>query len=372
MTRARLVLILAAFTALTGLAEAQQPPNVLSPEVHDDRRVTFRFHAPEARAVSVVAMENQPDAAMTKGADGVWSATVGPLSPAIYSYAFRVDGATVTDPRNPKVKIWLVSNSMVEVPGSPAAATEVQNVPHGTLHEHTYHSASLDESRGVVVYTPPGYDQTASRRYPVLYLLHGFGDNQEAWTDVGRAHVIADNLIAAGTAEPLVIVMPYGHGISPLRRGQMPPAEWARNDERFKTDLVKDVMPLVERTYKVETTPAKRAVAGLSMGGGQSLSLGLASDGRFAYVAGFSSGAPQGDLDTVFEHIAGNPAAFNERTKLLWVGCGDKDFLLERNRKFVDWLKTTGVKHTYEETEGAHTWPVWRDYLQRVLPLLFR
>ncbi len=309
---------------------------------------------------------------MAKGAEGVWTATVGPLPPAIYSYAFRVDGALVTDPRNPKVKIWLTSNSMVEVPGSPPPATQVQNVPHGTLHEHTYFSKSLEETRGIVVYTPPGYDQTARQKYPVLYLLHGFGDNQEAWTDVGRAHVIADNLIAAGRATPLVIVMPYGHGISPLRRGQMPPAEWAQSNERFETDLLQEVLPFVERTYKVETAPARRAVAGLSMGGGQSLSLGLASDTRFAYVAGFSSGAPQGDLNAMFKHIADNPAEFNRRVKLLWIGCGNKDFLLDRNRKLVDWLKTTGVTHTYVETGGGHTWPVWRDYLQQVLPLLFK
>jgi enterochelin esterase-like enzyme len=347
-----------------------QAPEFKSVEVAPDRRVTFRFLAPKAAEVSVVSMEGQPPAPMTKDAQGLWSVTVGPLAPAIYSYMFNVDGATVTDPLNPRVKVWLVSNSMVEVPGDPPQATQVQDVPHGVVHAHTYSSKSLGETRGLVVYTPPGYDTPSTKAYPVLYLLHGFGDNQGAWTDVGRAHVIADNLIAKGAIVPLVIVMPYGHGLSPADRRARGP-EWAQNDIRFTKDFLEDVIPFAERTYKVATTPDRRAIAGLSMGGGQSLTIGLQHPELFHWVMGFSSAAPEGDLTTLFPQAV-KAAEFNKASKLLWIGVGKDDFLLKRNQTFDKWLTDTGVTHTYMETAGAHNWLVWRDYLQQMLPKLFR
>ena len=347
-----------------------QVPEFKSVEVASDRRVTFRFLAPKAQEVSVVAIENQPAAPMTRNADGVWSVTVGPLPPAIYSYAFKVDGAQVTDPMNPRVKVWLVSNSMVEVPGDPPQATQVQDVPHGVVHAHTYSSKSLGETRGVIVYTPPGYSPSAAAAFPVLYLLHGFGDDQRAWTDVGRAHVIADNLIAARAIVPLVIVMPYGHGIPPTDR-RARGAEWAQNDIRFTRDLLEDVMPFVERSYRVASDPDHRAIAGLSMGGGQSLTIGLQRQDLFHWVIGFSSSAPEGDLAALFPKVAA-AAAFNKESRLLWIGVGKDDFLLKRNQAFDQWLTATGVTHTYVETAGAHTWLVWRTYLQDVLPKLFR
>jgi enterochelin esterase-like enzyme len=350
-------------------ASAQDVFTPASPEVHPDRTVTFRLKAPEAKAVSVVAIETLPPAAMTKDDKGIWTATVGPLPPAIYSYAFQIDGATVTDPRNPNVKVWIQSNSMVEIPGSPATVTEIQDVPHGAVHLHTYKSASLNAIRGLVVYTPPGYDPTSATRYPVLYLLHGFGDNQRAWTDVGRAHVIADNLIAAKRAVPLVIVMPYGHGVSPEEaRG----GRFGDNNERFMADLERDVMPLVEKAYRVASTPERRAVSGLSMGGGQTLTLALRRQDLFRWAGAFSSAIPDGDLKACFAKAAGDPAAFNAHQKLLWIGIGKTDFLFERNQVFDKWLTETGIKHEYVVTGGGHTWLVWRDCLERLLQRLFR
>lgn len=352
-------------------AAAQFDMSVVSPEVHPDGRVTFRLHAPDATAVTVVAVENHAPAPMTKDADGVWSVTIGPLGPAIYSYAFRIGGATVTDPRNPNVKVWLTSNSMVEVPGNPPRATEVQDVPHGTVHHHLYGSTSLDETRGLVVYTPPGYDTAAATRFPVLYLLHGFGDNQGAWTDVGRAHVIADNLIAGGRALPLVIVMPYGHGVPPSRAAGNPP-RWNENNERFLADLEKDVIPFVERTYRVETSPDRRAVAGLSMGGGQTLLLAMKRQDLFRWAGAFSAGVPEGDPNEVFTEAARDPDTYNTRQRLLWIGCGKDDFLFDANQRLNAWLTKTGIRHEYVVTEGGHTWLVWRDYLESLLPKLFR
>jgi enterochelin esterase-like enzyme len=349
--------------------DAQDVFNPHSPEVHADGSVTFRVKAPDAKAVSVVAIETLPAAAMTKDDQGIWSVTVGPLPPAIYSYAFQIDGATVTDPRNPDVKVWIQSNSMVEIPGSGASMTDV---PHGTVHAHTYKSSITGGLRGLVVYTPPGYDPAASKTYPVLYLLHGFGDNQRAWTDVGKANVIADNLIAAGKAVPLVIVMPYGHGVPPEQAGAGTPGR-DENNERFFKDFETEVMPLIERTYHVGTTPDQRAVAGLSMGGGQTLTFGLKRQDLFHWAAAFSSAVPEGDPKMFFDRAAADPKAYNAAQKLLWIGVGSKDFLYDRNQAFDNWLTATGITHEYVVTDGgAHTWLVWRAYLEQVLAKLFR
>ncbi len=340
----------------------------VSPEVHADGTVTFRVKAPAATAVSVVAIETLPATPMKKDDNGIWSATVGPLTPAIYSYAFQIDGATVTDPRNPNVKVWIQSTSMVEIPGSVAS---LRDVPHGTVHLHTYTSPVTGNARGVVVYTPPGYDPGSTRAYPVLYLLHGFGDNQRAWTDVGKANVIADNLIGDGTAVPLVIVMPYGHGVPPERASGGTQGR-DDNNTKFMQDLESQVMPLVEKSYHVATTPDRRAIAGLSMGGGQTLSLGLRRQDLFHWAAGFSSSIPDGDLKTFFSKAAADPAAFNATQKLLWVSVGKEDFLFDKNQAFDAWLTATGIKHKYVVSGGGHTWLNWRDYLQQVLPLLFK
>jgi enterochelin esterase family protein len=284
------LVVVGAWCAPPGL-EAQDFFNPHSPEVHADGTITFRVKAPEAKTVSVVAIETLPPAPMTRDEAGIWSVTVGPLAPAIYSYAFQIDGAVVTDPRNPNVKVWIQSNSMVEIPGS---AATLGDVPHGVVHMHTYKSGVTGTERGLVVYTPPGYDAARSETYPVLYLLHGFGDNQRAWMDVGKANVIADNLIAAGRAVPLVIVMPYGHGVPPEDAGAGTPGR-GENNARFLKDLETEVMPLVEKSYHVATTPERRAVAGLSMGGGQTLTLGLKRQDLFRWAAAFSSAVPEGD-----------------------------------------------------------------------------
>jgi enterochelin esterase-like enzyme len=373
----RLLPILTLFGLIAGVWWAPPPASAqdfftpVSPEVHGDGTVTFRVKAPDARSVSVVAIETEPAAPMTKDASGIWSVTVGPLAPAIYSYAFQIDGATVTDPRNPNVKVWIQSNSMVEVPGTPPRAAEVQDVPHGTVHLHTYKSSSLGTIRGMVVYTPPGYDPAAATAYPVLYLLHGFGDNQRAWTDVGKANVIADNLIAAGRAVPLVIVMPYGHGVPAEQAGRGAQGQ-DENNQRFFDDFERDVMPLVEKTYHVATTPDRRAVAGLSMGGGQALAFALNRQDLFHWAAAFSSAVPEGDPASAFGKAAASPASYNGRQKLLWVGVGRDDFLFQRNETFDAWLRKTGITHEYVVTGGGHTWLNWRDYLERVLARLFK
>ncbi|MCS6952449.1 MAG: alpha/beta hydrolase-fold protein [Bryobacterales bacterium] len=351
----------------------QAPPPVVSPEVHPDRRVTFRFRAPNAKEV-LLAREGAPRVAMQRDEQGIWSVTVGPLEPDLYGYSFVVDGVGLVDPSNPLMKPNLLNTqSMVHVPGPPSLPWELNDVPRGTVHRHFYRSQVVGDDRDYYVYTPPGYDPAGKVRYPVLYLLHGYSDDARAWTEVGRAHVILDNLIAQGKARPMVVVMPLGYGAPEIVSRSGPPLRnpelRKRNYDRFRDALLTEMIPQVERTYRVLTDRTARAIAGLSMGGAESLYIGLNALERFAWIGAFSTGGLGEDFAATFPNL---DAKANAQLRLLWIGCGTEDFLLELNRKFRQWLTAKGVKHTAVETPGAHTWMVWRRYLAEFAPLLFR
>ena len=340
-------------------AGAQRRDAPIWPQVGADRTVTFHLRAPQAQRVSLNASFLSEPRAMTKDADGLWSVTSGPLAPEIYEYDFTVDGLTIPDPANPFVKVWRrQSRSMVLVPGNPPAFFEEQNVRHGAVHVRRYHSRSLDVTRGLYVYTPAGYETKPQETYPVLYLLHGGGDTEDAWTIVGRANVILDNAIAAGRTKPMIVAMPYGHT----------PGAGAGNRQAFAADLIGDVIPLVEKHYRVRAGAANRAIVGLSMGGGQSLRIGLGHPDLFAWIGAFSSSAPSQEEQ---EKLLAKPEELNEKLKFLWVGCGRKDFLFDRNQQFRRALDAKGVKYTAHITDGGHEWRLWRRYLNEILPLLF-
>mgnify|MGYP001814986174 FL=1 len=254
---------------------------------------------------------------------------------------------------------------MVEIPGDPPPLTELQAVKHGTTHRHLYDSSVTESHRAAVVYTPPGYSPERAEPYPLLVLCHGFGDDETAWTEVGRAHLIVDNLVAAGTIEPLVIAMPNGHPIPLMKRGEEDYDE--RNTEAMLLDVVEELLPLVESNYHVATTSQRRAIAGLSMGGGHAISIGMSHPDLFAAIGAFSSAAPEGDL--AVHHPSWLPVnnPTSSQRQLFWIACGEDDSLLQRNRSFNDELNRQGITHTYVETKGDHSWPVWRDYLPRFL-----
>ncbi|MGA2618224.1 MAG: alpha/beta hydrolase-fold protein [Thermoguttaceae bacterium] len=342
----------------------------VSPEVHADGQITFRLRAPKAEKVAVIceAVGTQP---MTKDAGGLWSLTVGPVPPGIYDCQFDVDGLRITDPASPNVfGNRQGSRGYVEVPGPPGhpRSDEWRDVPHGTVTIHWYTSKVSGARRRVHVYAPPGYPQDTSKRYPVLYLLHGSGDNDSHWMLLGRAGVIADNLLADGRAVPMLIVMPDGHVADRSREREA--GSRSRGRELFEKDLLQSVLPLVETNYRAAADAQHRAIVGLSMGGGQSIGVGLGHLDQFAWVGAFSA-AVSGD-DSVLAPLRGDPAAANQKLKLLWIGVGKDDFLLARNREFVKALDELKIRHTYQETEGSHAWGVWRGYLARFLPLLFR
>jgi len=358
---------------------------IVSPEVQADRRVTFRLRAPGAKEVSVSGEWGGGPKAMTRDEQGTWSVTVGPLAGDIYGYSFSVDGFQTIDPGNPAIKpMRSPRTSILEVPGDPPRFHEFQDVPHGTVRIHDYRSRSLSRRRGLYVYTPPGYDGDPHVRYPVLYLLHGAGDNDATWTTFGRAHLIIDNLLAQGKVKPMLIVMTDGHA-APFGRPPGPPpgqpagaaagrpagpgAGMSRNIEVYERDLLENVIPFVETNYRVRTEAANRAIAGLSMGGGQSLTIGLNHPDRFAWVGGFSSAVfnPETTLAPAFK----DPKATDSALRVLWIACGKDDRLLENNQRLSSLLKDKSIHHDFLTTEGGHSWPVWRRYLAEFAPLLF-
>jgi enterochelin esterase-like enzyme len=368
------------FAATASLSLAQAPqraqpslPPLISPEVRPDHRVTVRFRDPNAKEV-MLAREGAQPVAMQKDDQGVWSATTESLEPDYYGYSLVADGASLIDPSNPLMKPNLLfTESMMHVPGPSALPWEINDVPHGTLHHHFYRSGVVGDDRDYYAYTAPGYDPTAKQLYPVLYLLHGFSDDASGWTAVGLANVILDNLIAQGKAKPMIVVMPLGYGAPEmLARGSAAFRDASlrqRNMERFRDALLGEVIPQVEKTYRASTDPNFRAIAGLSMGGAESLFVGLNAPDRFAWVGSFSAGGLGEDFDPEFPSL---DSKANAQVRLLWIACGTGDRLIEPNRKFREWLTSKGIHHTDIETPGKHTWMVWRRNLATFTSMLFQ
>jgi enterochelin esterase family protein len=355
-----------------------------STEVAADGKVTFRIYAPKADEVSVGG-DFGSGGKMTKDDKGVWSITVGPLSPDYYSYTFTVDGVRTVDPKNAMVKPGVASlESMFLVPGEAADFEATKDVPHGEVRAAWYRSGTLDALRRVHVYTPPGYEG-GSEKYPVLYLLHGGGDDDAGWSTIGRAGFILDNLIAAKKSVPMLVVMP--NGSLPFPRdlparpapGSAPSPEFRAAMEtlqnRFTDELMKEVVPFVERTYRVKSGAENRAIAGLSMGGGQALRVITTRPGRFSYIAIWSAGLFGRNADDWANRNAeflSGAGSFNKGVKLLSICVGDKDFALAGTKELSEALRSHGIEHELHVSGGGHTWINWRHYLSELAPRLFR
>jgi len=351
----------------------RRPAPLNSPEVHADGSVTFRFRAPNAVEVKL-ALEGSEPLSMQKGEQGVWSVTTAALTPDYYGYSVVADGVWLIDPENPLlVPNLLTPASAVHVPGPPSLPWDLNNVPHGEIHHHFYKSKVATDDRDYYVYTPAGYDSAAKKTYPVLYLLHGYSDDASGWTAVGHANVILDNLIAQGKAKPMIVVMPLGYGT--MEFVHMGWDAWshidlrAKNFDNFREALLTEVMPRVESEYRITKDRKARAIAGLSMGGSESLLTGLINLDKFSLIGAFSSGGIPEDFQKTFPAL---DAKANQQLHLLWIACGSEDGLIKVNRNLREWLKTKGVKATEIETPGAHTWMVWRRNLTELVVLLFR
>jgi len=351
---------------------------LVSPEVLSDHRVTFRIYAPKATEV-ILRGEWMPMQGMVisgeklvKDDQGVWSITVGPLTPDVYRYSFSVDGVKVVDPKNPGVTEGITNpDSIFEVPGKETEFEDLEPVPHGDLRIVWYPSSSLGTIRRMHIYTPPGYEGSG-RRYPVLYLLHGGGDNDTGWYTIGRANFILDNLLAQGKAKPMVVVMPFGHTVG-INMNDIA-ASITRNTAGFTDDLLKDIIPYVEKNFRVETGKDGRALAGLSMGGMETLSVGLSNLDKFSYLGVFSAGIFPWDQDFEkrYQQVLESPET-NTRLKLFWIACGAQDSLAyPGTKKLVDLLSQHGIKYELRESDGGHTFMNWRHYLAEFAPKLFR
>lgn len=363
------------------------PAGLVSPEVKEDRTVTFRLHAPNAKEVKITgdwmpAQGWTPGAeAMTKEEKGVWTYTTKPLESDLYSYSFLVDGLKITDPNN----VYLIRDvatvfNVFIVGGGKGDLYQVNKVPHGSVTRRWYDSPGNEKVRRITIYTPAGYE-TSQEKYPVLYLLHGMGGDEEAWIALGRTSQILDNLIAQGKAKPMMVVMTNGNVFQEAAPGesslglykptfQLPNTMDGKFEETFG-----DVIRFVESNYRVIADKKGRAIAGLSMGGYHSLHISRYYPNTFDYVGLFSAAIMPDQKATSKVY-----ANFDETLKkqmangyqLYWIGIGKIDFLFKANQEYRAKLDQMGMKYTYVETEGGHTWTNWRVYLSQFVPLIFK
>jgi enterochelin esterase-like enzyme len=361
---------------MAALAHGQASASFKSNEVHPDGSITFRYKDPAAGKVLLNLEGVDKPLTMQKDSDGLWSVVTPPLPPQIYGYGFEVDGRSQLDPKNPVVKPNLISvGNLVTVPGSVPQLWEAREVPHGVVHHHFYTSKAVkglvDGQSEYYVYTPPSYDPKRAKPYPVLYLLHGWSDRANGWTAVGQANFIFDNLIAEGRVDPMLVVMPLGYG--DMKFVTSGDAVWDddavidHNVALFSQALLTEILPQVESAYHASKDRNDRAITGLSMGGLESLTIGLTHPEQFGWVGGFSSAMGHREKDELAA-LSGKSA----RLRLLWVACGTQDDLITPNRRFIAWLKSKDVPVTAIETTGMHTWMVWRDNLAHFAPLLFQ
>ena len=349
------VLILAGINA-----SAQRPPSLSSPDVHADHTITFRYYSRKAQRVSVSGEFLSKPLPMVKDTSGVWSITVPPVKPDIYPYSFWVDSIQIADPNN----TYIFANerfkrSIVDVPGDQPLIHSLQNVPHGKISYCYYKSSTLGTTRTLLVYTPPGFKPDSKTKYPVLYLIHGGSDTEETWTKVGRANLIADNLIAQGKAKPMIIVMPYAN-VAPNPR------------EKFTADMLKDIIPFVESNYPALTDSKHRAIAGFSVGGGQTLNIGLMNPDKFAYVCSYAPYTATDEFKKNFTNWSPDAVAMNKQLKLFSISVATEDFLYESVKQNIAMFKEKNLQLDTLIVPGGHTWMNCKLYLANTLQQLFK
>ena len=347
-------------------------PTVPHPNVHADGSITFTLHAPSAHHVDLLFGEwNVKPQLMTRDANGDWSVTIAPVEPEIYCYLYSIDGVSTVDLKNPQIKIGTeIYGNVVEVPGHPARFDEVQPVPHGAIETLSYQSSSLRRPRNLEVYLPASYRENEKLALPVLYLRHGGGDSERSWISDGKAAVILDNLIAEHKAKPMIVVMTNGLTDGTWAGGSTPEAM-----SLLEVELLHDVIPLVEARYHVSKRREDRAIAGLSMGGGQAFVMGLRHIECFAWIGEFSAGllsAADFNIDQALPGVLKNPTDVNSKLRLLWLGCGNIDPRYNGYRNLVETLHARGLSVVPHDAVGGHEWKVWRHQLRDFSTSLFK
>ncbi len=377
----RTVLILVLTIGVCGLAGAQaagdsQPastnlPGAEYPRIHSDLRVTFRVNAPTAQKVQVMPGGNdnglgQGPFDMVRDDKGVWTVTIPPAVPGFHYYWLIVDGFPCNDPSTYTYFGWNKESSGIDVPDKSLDFYDVKDVPHGDVRMHWYYSKTTASWRRAYVYTPPDYDRNVKARYPVLYLQHGSGENERGWTAQGRANFILDNLIAAKKAQPMIIVMENGMVASkPGAGATAEPGRQPRRNAAFGEVVVNDLVPMIDASFRTLAGREQRAIAGLSMGAGQAVQIGLANLDKFAYIGSFSGGGPRGNID---------PAELKKKVRLFWMGAGTLEMgRMGSGKTTVETLSKAGVNAVWFEAPGtSHEWQTWRKCLYDFAPRLFR
>jgi enterochelin esterase-like enzyme len=349
------------FLSLPLILSAQQRTlPFISPEVHADKTVTFRFRAPNAKEVKLDSQVTAEPQQMTRDENGIWSVKIGPVKPDIYPYCFVVDNIQVADPVNPLIFAnERFKFSLVDIPGDKPLIHSVQNVPHGNISYRNYNSSTLGRTRTLLIYTPPGFDINSETRYPVLYLIHGGSDTEETWTKVGRANVIADNLIAQGKAKPMIIVMPYANVMPAALDG-------------FTKDVLNNIIPFIEANYPVLKDSKNRAVAGFSVGGGQTLNIGLMNPDKFAYVCSYAPYTATPEFRNNFTNWSPDAVKMNNQLKLFSISIATEDFLYESVKENIAMFKSKNLNLQTLIVPGGHTWMNCKLYLTNTLQQLFR
>ena len=350
------------------------------PRIHADLRVTFRLEAPEARTV---ALQPGGDAnglgqgpfPMQRSAEGVWEVTTPPAVPGLHYYWLLVDGVGVNDPGSETYFGYGKPTSAVEVPEPEVDFYAIRDVPHGEVRAHWYRAQTTDSWRRAYIYTPPGYDATPQQRYPVLYLQHGAGEDERGWTAQCRANFILDNLIAAGQAVPMLVVMECGYALPAPEETPRGPAYIQQVSEAFAALVQHDLVPMIDATYRTLADREQRAIAGLSMGARQALHVGLSQLESFAWIGAFS-GAMLDSLDpqTAYDGLLRDPEAFRRRVRLLWLSAGTAEARFHQGLlRMHAALDEIGIPHqVYESAGTSHEWQTWRRSLHAFAPLLFR
>ncbi len=381
------ITMIAAAMLLGVSAFAQQAlfggPSVESPVINEDGTVTFRYRAPKAVKVQVSGEFLQAPADLKEGQNGVWEYTTpNVVAPEMYNYSFIVDGNTVIDPNNVWVNRDVASlTNILLVPGERASLYTIQDVPHGTVSKVWYDSEVAGFDRRLSVYTPAGYEKNKKTKYPVLYVLHGIGGDEDAWLDQGRAAQILDNLIAQGKAEPMIVVFTNGNisqEAAPLQNSTgytRPTMSLPKTMEGTFETSFPEIVKFIDSNYRTIAKKASRAICGLSMGGFHTLNITIAYPDMFNYSGMFSAaiGVSDPSVNPIYADFDGKLATyFSKKPALLWVGCGNTDFLIQANRDFVKKLEANNYPHTYMENGDGHIWKNWRIYLTEFVPLLFK
>jgi enterochelin esterase-like enzyme len=352
--------ILPVFLFANFFSVAQRAPALSSPDVHADHSITFRYYSRTAKQVSVSGEFLSAPQPMTKDTSGIWTVTIPPVKPDIYPYSLWVDSVQIADPNNTLIFAnERFKRSIVDIPGDQPLIHSLQNVPHGKIAYRLYKSGSLGATRTLLVYTPPGFDLRSKTKYPVLYLIHGGSDTEETWTKVGRANLIADNLIAQGKATPMIIVMPYAN-VAPAPR------------EAFTNDMMKDIIPFIEANYPVLTDSKHRAIAGFSVGGGQTLNIGLTNTDKFSYIFSYAPYTATEEFRKNFSNWTPNTGLINSQLQLFNISVGTEDFLYESVKQNIAMFKGKNLKLDTLIVPGGHTWMNCKLFLTNTLQRLFK